>query len=235
MANQHLIEVENLKMYFKKVRGVIRQKVSYVKAVDNVSFFIDRGETFGLVGESGCGKTTTGRAISRLYEPTDGTVRYDGADITHLSAREFMAYRKKIQMIFQDPYASLNPRMTVADIVGEPLDIHHICSGKAREEYILDLLSRVGLNKDHASRYPHEFSGGQRQRVGIARALVPNLLSAMSPSRPWMSRSRHRSLICWRICRSRWGLLISLSPMTFQWYGIFRTVWASCIWEAWWR
>ena len=113
MANQHLIEVENLKMYFKKVRGVIRQKVSYVKAVDNVSFFIDRGETFGLVGESGCGKTTTGRAISRLYEPTDGTVRYDGADITHLSAREFMAYRKKIQMIFQDPYASLNPRMTV--------------------------------------------------------------------------------------------------------------------------
>ena len=109
MANQHLIEVENLKMYFKKVRGVIRQKVSYVKAVDNVSFFIDRGETFGLVGESGCGKTTTGRAISRLYEPTDGTVRYDGADITHLSAREFMAYRKKIQMIFQDPYASLNP------------------------------------------------------------------------------------------------------------------------------
>ena len=160
MANQHLIEVENLKMYFKKVRGVIRQKVSYVKAVDNVSFFIDRGETFGLVGESGCGKTTTGRAISRLYEPTDGTVRYDGA------------YRKKIQMIFQDPYASLNPRMTVADIVGEPLDIHHICSGKAREEYILDLLSRVGLNKDHASRYPHEFSGGQRQRVGIARALA---------------------------------------------------------------
>ena len=172
MANQHLIEVENLKMYFKKVRGVIRQKVSYVKAVDNVSFFIDRGETFGLVGESGCGKTTTGRAISRLYEPTDGTVRYDAADITHLSAREFMAYRKKIQMIFQDPYASLNPRMTVADIVGEPLDIHHICSGKAREEYILDLLSRVGLNKDHASRYPHEFSGGQRQRVGIARALA---------------------------------------------------------------
>ena len=172
MANQHLIEVENLKMYFKKVRGVIRQKVSYVKAVDNVSFFIDRGETFGLVGESGCGKTTTGRAISRLYEPTDGTVRYDGADITHLSAREFMAYRKKIQMIFQDPYASLNPRMTVADIVGETLDIHHICSGKAREEYILDLLSRVGLNKDHASRYPHEFSGGQRQRVGIARALA---------------------------------------------------------------
>lgn len=172
MAQQHLIEVENLKMYFKKVKGVVKQKVSYVKAVDDVSFFVDKGETFGLVGESGCGKTTTGRAIVRLYEPTGGTVRYDGTDITHLSPSEFMPYRKKLQMIFQDPYASLNPRMTVADIVGEPLDIHHICSGREREEYILDLLSRVGLNKDHASRYPHEFSGGQRQRVGIARALA---------------------------------------------------------------
>lgn len=174
MEQHHLIEAENLSMYFKKVRGVVKQKISYVKAVDNVSFFIDKGETFGLVGESGCGKTTTGRAISRLYEPTGGCVRYDGSDITHLNAKEFMPYRKKIQMIFQDPYASLNPRMTVADIVGEPLDIHHICSGKQREEYILELLRRVGLNKDHASRYPHEFSGGQRQRVGIARALAVN-------------------------------------------------------------
>nr|WP_125141396.1 ABC transporter ATP-binding protein [Clostridium transplantifaecale] len=174
MEQHHLIEAENLSMYFKKVKGVVKQKISYVKAVDNVSFFIDKGETFGLVGESGCGKTTTGRAISRLYEPTGGSVRYDGADITHLNAKEFMPYRKKIQMIFQDPYASLNPRMTVADIVGEPLDIHHICSGKQREEYILELLRRVGLNKDHASRYPHEFSGGQRQRVGIARALAVN-------------------------------------------------------------
>ena len=174
MEQHHLIEAENLSMYFIKVRGVVKQKISYVKAVDNVSFFIDKGETFGLVGESGCGKTTTGRAISRLYEPTGGCVRYDGSDITHLNAKEFMPYRKKIQMIFQDPYASLNPRMTVADIVGEPLDIHHICSGKQREEYILELLRRVGLNKDHASRYPHEFSGGQRQRVGIARALAVN-------------------------------------------------------------
>lgn len=174
MEQHHLIEAENLSMYFKKVKGVIKQKISYVKAVDNVSFYIDKGETFGLVGESGCGKTTTGRAISRLYEPTGGNVRYGGADITHLNAKEFMPYRKKMQMIFQDPYASLNPRMTVADIVGEPLDIHHICSGKQREEYILELLRRVGLNKDHASRYPHEFSGGQRQRVGIARALAVN-------------------------------------------------------------
>lgn len=170
----HLIEADGLKMYFKKVRGVIKQKISYVKAVDNVSFYIDRGETFGLVGESGCGKTTTGRAIVRLYEPTGGRVLYNGTDIAHLGTSEFMPYRKKLQIIFQDPYASLNPRMTVADIVGEPLDIHHICSGKEREEYILELLEKVGLNKDHASRYPHEFSGGQRQRVGIARALAVN-------------------------------------------------------------
>ena len=169
---EHLVEVENLKMYFKKVSGIIRRKTDYVKAVDNISFTIDRGKTFGLVGESGCGKTTTGRTIIRLYDPTGGKIRYNGEDITHLNPSGFMPYRKKMQMIFQDPYASLNARMTVADIVGEPLDIHHLCSGKEREEYILSLLNRVGLNKDHASRYPHEFSGGQR--VGIARALAVN-------------------------------------------------------------
>ena len=171
---EHLVEVENLKMYFKKVSGIVRRKTDYVKAVDNISFTIDRGKTFGLVGESGCGKTTTGRTIIRLYDPTGGKIRYNGEDITHLNPSGFMPYRKKMQMIFQDPYASLNARMTVADIVGEPLDIHHLCSGKEREEYILSLLNRVGLNKDHASRYPHEFSGGQRQRVGIARALAVN-------------------------------------------------------------
>ena len=171
---EHLVEVENLKMYFNKVSGIIRRKTEYVKAVDNISFTIDRGETFGLVGESGCGKTTTGRTIIRLYDPTGGAIRYNGKDITHLKANEFMPYRKKMQMIFQDPYASLNARMTVADIVGEPLDIHHLYSGKEREEYILSLLKQEGLNKDHASRYPHEFSGGQRQRVGIARALAVN-------------------------------------------------------------
>ena len=157
---EHLVEVENLKMYFKKVSGIIRRKTDYVKAVDNISFTIDRGKTFGLVGESGCGKTTTGRTIIRLYDPTGGKIRYNGEDITHLNPSGFMPYRKKMQMIFQDPYASLNARMTVADIVGEPLDIHHLCSGKEREEYILSLLNRVGLNKDHASRYPHEFPAG---------------------------------------------------------------------------
>ena len=132
---EHLLEVENLKMYFKKVNGVFRRKTSYVKAVDNISFTIDKKETFGLVGESGCGKTTTGRALIRLYEPTGGTIRYDGEDITKLSAKEFMPYRKKMQMIFQDPYASLNARMTVSDIIGEPLDIHHLKTGKEREEF----------------------------------------------------------------------------------------------------
>ncbi len=171
---EHLVEVENLKMYFKKATGIVKRKTAYIKAVDNISFTIDKGETFGLVGESGCGKTTTGRTIIRLYDPTDGTIRYDGQDVTHLSPKEFMPYRKRMQMIFQDPYASLNARMTVSDIVGEPLDIHHLRTGKEREEYIMALLNRVGLNKDHASRYPHEFSGGQRQRVGIARALAVN-------------------------------------------------------------
>ena len=184
MANQHLIEVENLKMYFKKVRGVIRQKVSYVKAVDNVSFFIDRGETFGLVGESGCGKTTTGRAISRLYEPTDGTVRYDGADITHLSAREFMAYRKKIQMIFQDPMASLNERAKVDYIVSEGLINFHLYKDETdRKRKVEHALREVGLLPEFASRFPHEFSGGQRQRIGIARALImePEFVVADEP------------------------------------------------------
>ena len=171
---ERLIEVENLKMYFKKVTGIVKRKTAYIKAVDNISFSIGKGETFGLVGESGCGKTTTGRTIIRLYDPTDGTIRFDGHDVTHISAKEFMPYRKRMQMIFQDPYASLDARMTVSDIVGEPLDIHHLYSGKEREEYILELLNKVGLNKDHASRYPHEFSGGQRQRVGIARALAVN-------------------------------------------------------------
>ena len=122
---EHLVEVDNLKMYFKKATGIVKRKTAYIKAVDNISFTIDKGETFGLVGESGCGKTTTGRTIIRLYDPTDGTIRYDGQDVTHLSPKEFMPYRKRMQMIFQDPYASLNARMTVSDIVGEPLAVSY--------------------------------------------------------------------------------------------------------------
>ena len=164
-----LLEVKNLKQYFP-VAGNLIGKRRYVKAVDDVSFFINRGETLGLVGESGCGKTTTGRTILRLIEPTAGSVTYDGKDISKV---KMFPYRRKMQIVFQDPYASLDPRMTVADIVGEGLDIHGLAENrKDRYEKIITVLARVGLNSEHANRFPHEFSGGQRQRIGIARALI---------------------------------------------------------------
>ncbi len=166
MANK-LVEVQNLKQYFPVASGFFKK--SYVKAVDNVSFSLNKGETLGLVGESGCGKTTTGRTILRLYEPTDGKIIYDGVDITKVN---MLPYRRKMQIVFQDPYASLDPRMKIGDIIGEPLDIHKIFPNKKdRNDKIIQMLERVGLNSEHANRYPHEFSGGQRQRIGIARAL----------------------------------------------------------------
>lgn len=171
-SDERLLQVEGLKKYFTKSSGIIKRKTDYIKAVDDVSFFINKGETFGLVGESGCGKSTTGRTIIRLYQPTAGKILYEGKDIAELPEKELGEYRRKMQMIFQDPYASLNGRMTVLDIVGEPLDIQGKLKGKEREEKILQLLEAVGMNQDHASRYPHEFSGGQRQRIGIARALA---------------------------------------------------------------
>jgi oligopeptide transport system ATP-binding protein len=170
--NKTLIEVKNLKKYFPIKKGLINKTVSYVKAVDDVSFEIKRGETLGLVGESGCGKTTTGRTIIKLYEPTDGQIIYDGVDIAKFSPKQMAEYRKRMQMIFQDPYASLDARMTVGDIIGEAIDIHKLMTGKERRDRIHYLLERVGLNSEHANRYPHEFSGGQRQRIGIARALA---------------------------------------------------------------
>lgn len=166
-----LLEVKNLKKYFEIKRGFFSDN-DYVKAVDGISFSIYEGETLGMVGESGCGKSTTGRTLVRLYEPTDGSIVYKGVDLAKLSDREMLPYRKKIQMIFQDPYASLNSRMTVSDIIGEALDIHNLASGADRQKKIFSLLKTVGLSEDHASRYPHEFSGGQRQRIGIARALA---------------------------------------------------------------
>lgn len=169
--SENLLEIEHLKQYFP-VAGSRKT----VKAVDDVSFFIRKGETFGLVGESGCGKTTTGRSILRLTEPTAGKIVYDGNVIFDSETgkkADMLPYRRKMQIVFQDPYASLDPRMTVGDIVGEALDIHKLCRTKAeRRERILSLLSTVGLNSEHANRYPHEFSGGQRQRIGIARALA---------------------------------------------------------------
>ncbi len=169
-----LVEVEGLKMYFPITAGILRKKVGDVKAVDDVSFTIYEGETLGLVGESGCGKSTCGRAILRLYEPTAGAVRIDDEDILAASPNHLRHLRPKMQMVFQDPQASLNPRMTVAGIIGEPLDEHTALSRAQKLERIYDLMDRVGLNRDFANRYPHEFSGGQRQRIGIARALALN-------------------------------------------------------------
>ena len=165
-----LLEVRNLKQYFPVRAGLM--KTIPLKAVDDVSFTIGRGETLGLVGESGCGKTTVGRTILRLYEPTGGEVIFDGEPVT---AKNITHMRKQMQMVFQDPYSSLDPRMTVEDIIGEPLDVHKLYASRAeRREKILELMATVGLNAEHATRYAHEFSGGQRQRIGIARALAVN-------------------------------------------------------------
>ncbi|MDI3518249.1 MULTISPECIES: ABC transporter ATP-binding protein [Caldanaerobacter] len=161
-----LVEIKNLKKYFNVGRGAV------LKAVDNVNLQIREGETVGLVGESGCGKTTLGRTIVRLYEPTAGEVLFEGKNVHKLAGQQLKEFNRKAQMIFQDPYASLNPRMTVRDIIGEGIDIHGLYKNKERTERIYELLSLVGLNKEHANRFPHEFSGGQRQRIGIARALA---------------------------------------------------------------
>ncbi len=169
--NQPLLEVKDLKQHFNISMGMLKSKP--LKAVDGVSFTINKGETLGLVGESGCGKTTVGRTILHLYKPTSGEIWYNGKQI--VTPSDVHEFRKKATMVFQDPYSSLNPRMTVADIIGEPLDVHHMYSNKAeRQERILELMNHVGLNSEHASRYAHEFSGGQRQRIGIARALAVN-------------------------------------------------------------
>lgn len=173
MAGDKLLQVENLTKYFYKPQGLFGQKKQIVKSVDHVTFDIMRNETLGLVGESGCGKTTVGRTITRLYEPTDGKIIFDGKDISHLTKKELLPYRKKMQMIFQDPYASLNARMMVMDIIREALDLHSDLKTKEeKSKRVYELLDRVGLMREHANRYPHEFSGGQRQRIGIARALA---------------------------------------------------------------
>ena len=184
--SENLVEVKHLQQYFPA--GGMGKNKQYVQAVDDVSFAIRKGETLGLVGESGCGKTTTGRTLLRLYEPTDGTIIYDGKvlfDKKEKIAVDMLPYRRRMQIVFQDPYASLDPRMTIGDIVGEGIDIHHLCANaKERHDKIISLLERVGLNSEHANRYPHEFSGGMRQRVMIAMALAlePQLIIMDEPT-----------------------------------------------------
>ncbi len=181
--SEFLLEVRHLRKHFPAAGGLFTRRASMVKALEDVSFGIRRGEVVGLVGESGSGKTTLGRCILRLLEPTSGSVWFDGVDITQLGAAQMRRRRKDMQIIFQDPYASLNPRMTVGAIVSQALNIHHLAVGSEREAAVVDLLQRVGLSAAHLKRYPHEFSGGQRQRIGIARALAvgPRFIIADEP------------------------------------------------------
>ncbi len=179
-----LLDIRHLRKYYPVTKGFIFQRqVGAVRAVDDISFFIRRGETLGLVGESGCGKTTTGRVILRLQEPTAGEALFEGRDIFKLRKEELRRLRRDMQIIFQDPYSSLNPRMTVGDIIGEPMEIHRLARGREKVRRVQELLEVVGLSPYHANRYPHEFSGGQRQRIGIARALAvnPKLIIADEP------------------------------------------------------
>ena len=172
-SNQVLVRVEGLRMYFPITRGILVQRhIGDIKAVDGLNFDIYRGETLGLVGESGCGKSTTGRAMLQLYRPTAGDVYFEDTNLTKIKGEQLRRMRRRMQMIFQDPYASLNPRMTVGSIIGEPLDVHNIMPAKERRLRVQELLEIVGLNPYFVNRYPHEFSGGQRQRIGIARALA---------------------------------------------------------------
>jgi oligopeptide transport system ATP-binding protein len=183
LNNGKLLEVTDLVKYFPIRKGLFSRVVGHVRAVDGISFYLEKGEVLGLVGESGCGKTTTGRSILRLIEPTSGSVKFEGKEVVDLNKRDLRVMRRQMQIIFQDPYSSLNPRLTVGSIISEALTIHGLTKGKETKERVAELLRLVGLAPDHARRYPHEFSGGQRQRIGVARALAvsPKLIVADEP------------------------------------------------------
>ncbi|MBI2830322.1 MAG: ATP-binding cassette domain-containing protein [Chloroflexi bacterium] len=182
-SDNRLVEVEKLKMYFPVTAGILQKKIADVKAVDGVSFYVKKGETLGLVGESGCGKTTTGRCILQLYRITSGKILFEGKDLTKMKGEELRRMRRDMQLIFQDPYASLDPRMTVGDIVGEPILVHNLAQGGEYKEQVNEVFRLVQLEPYMTNRYPHEFSGGQRQRIGIARALAtrPKLIICDEP------------------------------------------------------
>ena len=208
-----LLQVKNLKKYYPVRTGFVKK--TDLKAVDDVSFFVRKGETLGIVGESGCGKTTLGRTVLRLEEPTSGDIIYENESIIGKDMKE---YRKKMQIVFQDPYASLDPRKTVSDLIGEAMDLQKLCSSKdERRERVLELMKLVGLNAEFYNRFPHEFSGGQRQRIGIARALAVtrDSLSVTSRYLLWMCLSRRRSSICWKNFRKPKILHIFLLHMTW--------------------
>ncbi|MDI7258405.1 MAG: dipeptide ABC transporter ATP-binding protein [Thermodesulfobacteriota bacterium] len=181
--DSHLLTVQGLKKYFPIKKGIFRRTVGWVQAVDDITLYVNKGEALGLVGESGCGKSTLGKCIVKLLEPTEGKILYAGEDIGSMGSTQIKRYRRKVQAIFQDPYSSLNPRMSIGDIVGEPLKVHSLYTSFERKLKVNDLLKKVGISPDYKSRFPHEFSGGQRQRIGIARALAlqPELIICDEP------------------------------------------------------
>ena len=233
-----LVEVQHLQQYFPA--GGVGKNRKYVQAVDDVSFAIRKGETLGLVGESGCGKTTTGRTLLRLYEPTGGKIYYDGNllfDKEKNIAVDMLPYRRRMQIVFQDPYASLDPRMTIGDIVGEGIDIHHLAENdKDRHDKIIALLERVGLNSEHANRYCHEFSGGQRQRVGIARALAvnPEFIVCDEPVSALDVSIQAQVVNMFEDLQQEMGLTYLFIAHDRAWSSTSPTASASCIWASWW-